>query len=46
MNLYEEYKNKIYATEEVSNCCGYAIIENTDLCGECKNHCDIEILEE
>jgi hypothetical protein len=31
---------------KLSGCCGYAIIENTDLCGECKNHCDIEIEEE
>jgi hypothetical protein len=23
----------------VSNCCGAEIIENTDLCSDCKEHC-------
>jgi hypothetical protein len=25
----------------VSNCCGAEIIENTDLCSDCKEHCDV-----
>ena len=30
----------------VSDCCGYAITENTDLCGRCWEHCEVEILED
>ena len=26
---------------KVSNCCGASIIENTDLCSDCKEHCEI-----
>ena len=26
---------------ELSNCCGARLIENTDLCSKCKEHCDI-----
>tara|TARA_R110000868_G_scaffold88938_2_gene247807 strand:+ start:525 stop:662 length:138 start_codon:yes stop_codon:yes gene_type:complete len=40
----EIYK-PIAKPEVVSGCCGYAIIENTDLCSKCKNHCEEEILE-
>lgn len=25
----------------VSNCCGANIIENTDLCSKCKEHCEV-----
>ena len=25
---------------DVSNCCGESIIENTDICSDCKEHCD------
>ena len=31
--------------EFVSNCCGISIIENTDLCSSCNNHCGIETEE-
>ena len=31
--------------EFVSNCCGVSIIENTDLCSSCNNHCGIETEE-
>jgi hypothetical protein len=27
----------------VSNCCGVAVIENTDLCSQCKDHCGTEL---
>ena len=27
--------------ESFSNCCGAAIIENTDLCSDCQEHCEI-----
>lgn len=26
---------------EISNCCGARIIENTDLCSKCGEHCEI-----
>ena len=26
---------------KVSNCCGASIIENTDLCSDCKEHCEV-----
>lgn len=26
---------------ELSNCCGARLIENTDLCSKCREHCDI-----
>ncbi len=29
-------------SEEVSDCCGADIIENTDLCSDCKEHCGIQ----
>jgi len=41
----ERYRYK-EVPEEVSNCCGYAITENTDLCGKCGEHCGVEILED
>ena len=25
---------------DVSNCCGESIIENTDICSDCKEHCE------
>lgn len=25
-----------------SNCCNALLIENTDLCSDCKEHCDIQ----
>jgi len=30
--------------EYVSGCCSSSIIENTDLCNDCKNHCEPELL--
>jgi len=27
---------------EVSNCCGATIYENTDICSDCKEHCDVQ----
>lgn len=26
--------------DETSNCCNAPIIENTDLCSQCKEHCE------
>lgn len=26
-----------------SNCCNAEVIENTDLCSECLEHCEIEL---
>ena len=31
---------------EVSNCCNKKVIENTDICSKCKEHCEIKIKEE
>lgn len=31
---------------KISNCCGATVIENTDLCSDCKEHCEVEWLEE
>jgi hypothetical protein len=38
MNNYEEEEERI----EVSDCCGADIIENTDLCSDCKEHCGVQ----
>ena len=27
--------------EELSNCCGAPIYEDTDICTECKDHCSV-----
>jgi len=32
--------------EERSNCCNAPIIENTDLCSQCKEHCEVELIPE
>ena len=29
---------------KVSNCCGASVIENTDLCSDCKEH--LEVIKE
>ena len=30
----------------ISNCCGASLIENTDLCSNCREHCEeVEITE-
>ena len=28
--------------EGVSNCCGASVYANTDICSECKEHCEVE----
>lgn len=30
-----------YGYDMVSNCCGAIIYDDTDICSECKEHCDI-----
>jgi len=37
-NIYE------HVLSFASNCCGTSIIENTDLCSHCKEHCEAELL--
>lgn len=34
----------IHIAEEVSNCCGAGVYENSDICMDCKEHCGIEKL--
>jgi hypothetical protein len=29
-------------TEPISNCCGARLVDETDLCSRCKEHCDID----
>ena len=37
-------KRFCFAPDEfVSDCCGVAVIENTDLCSQCKDHCGTEL---
>lgn len=37
--LLPEFKD----TMVVSNCCGVSLIEETDLCSHCKEHCSEEV---
>ena len=32
--------------EIVSNCCNEKVIENTDVCSKCKEHCEIIKIKE
>lgn len=32
----------IYYGERTSHCCGASVYHDTDICTDCKNHCDIE----
>ena len=35
------YKKRItYTAEDLSNCCNAPIMENTDICSQCKEHCE------
>ena len=37
MDLIEKYR---LHRNQLSNCCNAPIIENTDLCSKCKEHCE------
>lgn len=40
----KEIKEHSTRVEPVSNCCGAIIIENTDVCSACKEHCAPEYI--
>lgn len=42
------YDEWFFLSEEeyVSNCCGEAVTENTDLCSKCGEHCEEEVLSD
>jgi len=35
----DKYLDEQEMKEAVSNCCGATILENTDVCSDCKEHC-------
>jgi len=43
INIYLKYivENMKDRNEEVSNCCCAKVWEETDICSECKEHCEI-----
>ena len=43
--LEKHYKEE-EASEEVSNCCGEPVYDETDICSDCEEHCDIITLGE
>ena len=38
--------NKYLDYEECSNCCGSSLIDETDICMECNEHCTVVSLED
>lgn len=45
-NQLNRYLDSLDNAEEVSNCCGASIIDDTIICSDCKEQCDIISLEE
>ena len=41
-----KYLDSLEDNEEVSNCCGAELLEETDICSECNEHCGIISLAE
>ena len=41
MRSIEDCDELIYE-EGLSNCCGAGVYANTDICSDCKDHCEIE----
>lgn len=35
-----------FGSEELSNCCGAKAYGETDICSDCKEHCELETMEE
>ena len=44
-DLQKHYQN-IEMSVEVSNCCGEQIVDETDICSKCKEHCEAISLSE
>ncbi len=44
-DLQKHYQN-IEISIEVSNCCGVQIVDETDICSKCKEHCEAISLSE
>jgi len=43
MDAYEEaLNNRPTLSENLSNCCGARMYDDSDICSDCKEHCGVE----
>ncbi len=42
MRDIEDMDESVYEPSDTSTCCGASVYIETDICSECKEHCDVE----